>query len=199
MMNKKTYIGLSQPDGIRYITVMRGGDFENNGMILKNFYCKESRIRQLLKLGDLFRLGGSPYNPASPEDERNDTVHCISLGNGPEYKTGDKETFFLLGEWTYLYENGKWLLGYGGNIYDISRTDFSVFIPENNRILPVFDDRIRFATIDSRGTLELLCGFASRWDTWATLQDKVDDKGQTIYVFKETELIRIVKPKNIKS
>ena len=34
-MNKKTYIGLSQPDGIRYITVMRGGDFENNGMILK--------------------------------------------------------------------------------------------------------------------------------------------------------------------
>lgn len=198
-MNETTYIGLSQPDGIRYITVMKGGDFDNNGMILKNFYCKESRIRQLLKLGDLFRLGSSPYNPAGPENERNDTVHCMPLGNGQAHEIKDKETFFLLGEWTYLYENGKWMLGHGGNIYDISRASFSVFIPENNRIPPVFDDRIRFATIDNRGKLEFLNGFVNGWDTWKTLQDRVDAKGQTVYVFRETELIRIITPKNRKS
>ena len=91
------------------------------------------------------------------------------------------------------------MLGHGGNIYDISRASFSVFIPENNRIPPVFDDRIRFATIDNRGKLEFLNGFVNGWDTWKTLQDRVDAKGQTVYVFRETELIRIITPKNRKS
>ena len=48
-------------------------------------------------------------------------------------------------------------------------------------------------------TLEFLNGFVYGWDTWETLQDRVDVREQTVYVFRETELIRIITPKNRKS
>jgi len=197
-MNEMTYIGLSRPDGIRYITVMNGDNFEENGRILKNFYRKENRVERLLELGDLLSLGSSPYNP-SDDRSRPDTLHCQPLGNGKAHTVKDKESFFLLGEWTYLYENGKWQLGHGGNIHDISRTDFSIFVPDKNRIPPAVDNRIKFFFINSQGALEFMTDFTGSWDTWETLQDKVNAKGMAVYVFRETELIKILEPKNINS
>ena len=50
-----------------------------------------------------------------------------------------KEKFFLLGAWTYLYENGRWFLGYEGKIYEISNPEFSVFVPRQRTIrLPLW-------------------------------------------------------------
>ena len=34
---ESTYIGMSLPEGIRYITVFEKGDFENCGRILRTF------------------------------------------------------------------------------------------------------------------------------------------------------------------
>lgn len=41
--DENTYIGMSLPEGIRYITVFEKGDFENCGRILRTFYRTEDR------------------------------------------------------------------------------------------------------------------------------------------------------------
>lgn len=46
--DENTYIGMSLPEGIRYITVFEKGDFENCGRILRTFYRTEDRVRKLL-------------------------------------------------------------------------------------------------------------------------------------------------------
>lgn len=51
--DENTYIGMSLPEGIRYITVFEKGDFENCGRILRTFYRTEDRVRKLLALGNL--------------------------------------------------------------------------------------------------------------------------------------------------
>ena len=51
--DENTYIGMSLPEGIRYITVFERGDFENCGRILRTFYRTEDRVRKLLALGNL--------------------------------------------------------------------------------------------------------------------------------------------------
>ena len=42
---ESTYIGMSLPEGIRYITVFEKGDFENCGRILRTFYSTEDRVK----------------------------------------------------------------------------------------------------------------------------------------------------------
>ena len=40
--DENTYIGMSLPEGIRYITVFEKGDFENCGRILRTFYVRKT-------------------------------------------------------------------------------------------------------------------------------------------------------------
>lgn len=107
--DENTYIGMSLPEGIRYITVFEKGDFENCGRILRTFYRTEDRVRKLLALGNLLHLGGSL---SSNENK----TSCWPLNNGnPIHEAKEisgKEKFFLLGDWTYLYENadGFWAM-----------------------------------------------------------------------------------------
>ena len=46
--DENTYIGMSLPEGIRYITVFEKGNFENCGRILRTFYRTEDRVKKLL-------------------------------------------------------------------------------------------------------------------------------------------------------
>ena len=73
--DENTYIGMSLPEGIRYITVFEKGDFENCGRILRTFYHTEDRVRKLLALGNLLHLGGSL---SSNENK----TSCWPLNNG---------------------------------------------------------------------------------------------------------------------
>lgn len=107
--DENTYIGMSLPEGIRYITVFEKGDFENCGRLLRTFYRTEDRVRKLLALGNLLHLGGSL---SSNENK----TSCWPLNNGnPIHEAKEisgKEKFFLLGDWTYLYEmaDGFWAM-----------------------------------------------------------------------------------------
>ena len=102
--DENTYIGMSLPEGIRYITVFEKGDFENCGRILRTFYRTEDRVRKLLALGNLLHLGGSL---SSNENK----TSCWPLNNGnPIHEAKEisgKEKFFLLGDWTY---HGFWAM-----------------------------------------------------------------------------------------
>ena len=49
--DENTYIGMSLPEGIRYITVFEKGDFENCGRILRTFYRTEDRGEKIARFG----------------------------------------------------------------------------------------------------------------------------------------------------
>ena len=163
---------MSLPEGIRYITIFEKGDFENCGRILRTFYRTEDRVRKLLALGNLLHLGGSL---TSNENK----TSCWPLNNGnPIHEAKEisgKEKFFLLGDWTYLYENGRWFLGYEGKIYEISNV------------------------IGETGKLEFNPEIVNGWDTWKSLPKRVSEKGKTVYVFRKTQLIKVIKPKKLES
>lgn len=193
--DENTYIGMSLPEGIRYITVFEKGDFENCGRILRTFYRTEDRVRKLLALGNLLHLGGSL---SSNENK----TSCWPLNNGnPIHEAKEisgKEKFFLLGDWTYLYENGRWFLGYEGKIYEISNPEFSVFVPDKDHTPSPLDKGLSFAVIGETGKLEFTPEIVNGWDTWKSLPKRVSEKGKTVYVFRKTQLIKVIKPKKRK-
>ena len=133
--DENTYIGMSLPEGIRYITVFEKGDFENCGRILRTFYRTEDRVRKLLALGNLLHLGGSL---SSNENK----TSCWPLNNGnPIHEAKEisgKEKFFLLGDWTYLYENGRWFLGYEGKSMKSAILNFLSLFPTRTIHLPLW-------------------------------------------------------------
>lgn len=187
---------MSLPEGIRYITVFEKGDFENCGRILRTFYRTEDRVRKLLALGNLLHLGGSL---SSNENK----TSCWPLNNGnPIHEAKEisgKEKFFLLGDWTYLYENGRWFLGYEGKIYEISNPEFSVFVPDKDHTPSPLDKGLSFAVIGETGKLEFTPEIVNGWDTWKSLPKRVSEKGKTVYVFRKTQLIKVIKPKKLES
>lgn len=182
--DENTYIGMSLPEGIRYITVFEKGDFENCGRILRTFYRTEDRVRKLLALGNLLHLGGSL---SSNENK----TSCWPLNNGnPIHEAKEisgKEKFFLLGDWTYLYENGRWFLGYEGKIYEISNPEFSVFVPDKDHTPSPLDKGLSFAVIGETGKLEFTPEIVNGWDTWKSLPKRVSEKGKTVYVFRKIQ------------
>ena len=194
--DENTYIGMSLPEGIRYITVFEKGDFENCGRILRTFYRTEDRVRKLLALGNLLHLGGSL---SSNENK----TSCWPLNNGnPIHEAKEisgKEKFFLLGDWTYLYENGRWFLGYEGKIYEISNPEFSVFVPDKDHTSSPLDNGLSFAVIGETGKLEFTPEIVNGWDTWKSLHKRVSERGKTVYVFRKTQLIKVIKPKKLES
>lgn len=150
-------------------------------------------MRKLLALGNLLHLGGSL---SSNENK----TSCWPLNNGnPIHEAKEisgKEKFFLLGDWTYLYENGRWFLGYGGKIYEISNPEFSVFVPDKDHTPSPLDKGLSFAVIGETGKLEFTPEIVNGWDTWKSLPKRVSEKGKTVYVFRKTQLIKVIKPKN---
>ena len=153
-------------------------------------------MRKLLALGNLLHLGGGL---SSNENK----TSCWPLNNGnPIHKAKEisgKEKFFLLGDWTYLYENGRWFLGYEGKIYEISNPEFSVFVTDKDHTPSPLDKGLYFAVIDETGKLEFTPEIVNGWDTWKSLPQRVSEKGKTVYVFRKTQLIKVIKPKKLKS
>ena len=133
--DENTYIGMSLPEGIRYITVFEKGDFENCGRILRTFYRTEDRVRKLLALGNLLHLGGSL---SSNENK----TSCWPLNNGnPIHEAKEisgKEKFFLLGDWTYLYENGRWFLAMKEKSMKSAILNFLSLFPTRTIRLPLW-------------------------------------------------------------
>ena len=147
-------------------------------------------------MGNLLHLGGSL---SSNENK----TSCWPLNNGnPIHEAKEisgKEKFFLLGDWTYLYESGRWFLGYGGKIYEISNPEFSVFIPDKDHTPTPLDNGLSFAVIGETGKLEFTPGMVTGWDTWKSLSQRVNEKGKPVYVFRKTQLIKVIKPKKQES
>lgn len=206
-MNNNAYIGLALSDGsVSYIAVQYDGIFEMAGMKLKNFYKSEKRVKALFALGSLRTLGSTPYGGWNPESPSYDKVHCCAfirdLGCKPKTHTAQKvqskEAFFLLGGWTYLFENGGWTLGYKGTLYPISNPNFMVFKEEKPATLPLPPD-LRAYSINESGSPERLYGFTDGWDTWKSMErkagEKAEERQKSVYLFRRNKLVKSIHPK----
>ena len=108
-------------------------------------------------------------------------------------------TCMKMADGTYLYENGRWFLGYGGKIYGISNPEFSVFVPDKDNTPSPLDNGLSFAVISETGKLEFTPEIVNGWDTWKSLPKRVSEKWKTVYVFRKTQLIKVIKPKKLES
>lgn len=89
--------------------------------------------------------------------------------------------------------------GYEGKIYEISNPEFSVFVPDKDHTPSPTDKGLSFAVIGETGKLEFTPEIVNGWDTWRSLPKRVYEKGKTVYVFRKTQLIKVIKPKKLES
>ena len=61
------------------------------------------------------------------------------------------------------------------------------------------DKGLSFAVIGETGKLEFTPEIVNGWDTWKSLPKRVSEKGKTVYVFRKTQLIKVIKPKKLES
>ena len=93
----------------------------------------------------------------------------------------------------------SWFLGYEGKIYEISNPEFSVFVPDKDHTPSPLDNGLSFAVIGETGKLEFTPEIINGWDTWKSLHKRVSERGKTVYVFRKTQLIKVIKPKKLES
>lgn len=119
-MATRSYIGKVQTDGkIKAVYCHRDGHLSNNGAILQYCYQNESKIDQLLDLGDLSSLGPDigTRHPWEEYDPEMCTFYTRDRGESSEEtktKIFDTEKEFLeaavnsWAEYIYLWSKGKW-------------------------------------------------------------------------------------------
>lgn len=77
--------------------------------------------------------------------------------------------------------------------------NFLSLFPTRTIHLPLLDKGLSFAVIGETGKLEFTPEIVNGWDTWRSLPKRVYEKGKTVYVFRKTQLIKVIKPKKLES
>jgi len=119
-MATRSHIGKQLPDGqIKYIYCHFDGYPEHNGEILKEHYIDESKVDQLLELGDLSVLGEEigekqDFNDRSSRNPK----WCLAYGRDRGKLDVSARTEFMDDfidqEYNYLFVDGKWKCFMGG-------------------------------------------------------------------------------------
>jgi hypothetical protein len=113
-MATRSHIGKQLPDGsVRFIYCHLDGYPEHNGQILVEHYKDESKVDQLLELGDLSML--RPEIGEEQDFDRTETHNnnwCLAYERDRK-DSGKKATLsyfddFLEQTYNYLFKDGKW-------------------------------------------------------------------------------------------
>ena len=80
----------------------------------------------------------------------------------------------------------------------IQRT-FQLVSTDKDHTPSPLDKGLSFAVIGETGKLEFTPEIVNGWDTWKSLPKRVSEKGKTVYVFRKTQLIKVIKPKKLES
>jgi hypothetical protein len=119
-MATRSHIGKQLPNGqIKYIYCHFDGYPEHNGKILKEHYIDESKVDQLLELGDLSVLG-EEIREKQDFDNRSSQNPKWCLAYGRDRGESDVEARtsllrqFMDQEYNYVFADGKWKCYMGG-------------------------------------------------------------------------------------
>jgi hypothetical protein len=188
-------IGKLLPDGqIRHIEVFEAGEMEEIAPRLKNFYSTEKRLDALLDLGNLYRLGATPYGKYKWYD---DLLHChaaIRDDNGSKKKheaavSCNREFFTQSADVCFLHENGNWLILVGKRTISIANPEI-----------------IRQAMRRPLENLEVYSGKSAsgfsklheNFDGWKAIEDYAGTQSRTLHVFRHNRLVKTINHSQIK-
>jgi hypothetical protein len=182
-------IGKLLPDGqIRHIEVFETGELEEIAFRLKNFYSTEKRLDALLDLGNLYRLGATPYGRYKWYD---DILHCqaaIRDDNGSKKKhetavSCDREFFTQSAEVCFLHENGNWLILAGKRMISIATPEII-----RQAVLRPLEKLEVYSGLSASSFSKLHEDFAG----WKELEEFACSKNQTLCVFRKNRLVKII-------
>jgi len=192
----KVKIGKLLPDGhVRHIGVIYKTEVRDISFRLKNFYSREKRLDALLNLGNLYRLGSSPYGKYRHGTD--DTVNCFAAirdysENKKKNEAGNsfnRDIFAETAEICFLYENGKWSILRG------KRND-SIDSPEiegNEIYLP-----LNGLEIYRGSSLNKLERFMKVFHTWDEIKAFADENNETLHVFRGNRLVKTIFHRQLK-
>ena len=174
---------------VRHIKITNEELSERFLRVLRRFYPTEQRVDALLQLGDIHRLGPSPYGKwtncydvmhcfAAIRDGRNDNSHLPCTAESVEL-------FKSFAEDCLLYAEGKWYYLSDGE--RIPLEDYFIK-PEKNTIkhLAVFyNAHAGFARIHNL-------------TKWEEIEEYAEREKTILYIFKGHRIVRIVKPSALK-
>lgn len=200
-MSTNAIIGKLQADGtVRSVYLHHDGYFSYAGRILRTFYRTEKRIDALLALGNLSRLGPTPYGKNVSTPQVPDIVHCRAYirdcGSKQKQEKAEiypsKELFFAGAEVAYLYDNGHWYHVHRRRVTDISSPLVS-YLKEEYGSYPNLESVEIFSLKSGNYPLKRI---TRNVRTWQELDELATQERKKLYVFrqKDNRLIRIVRP-----
>ena len=180
------HIGKQLADGsVKYVTILNTGDVIP---ILKNFYCRESRIDALLALGNIVSLYPTPYGKSLAW---NDIVHCRAEIRDDKEKKGKHlakyadtiETYSKIAGFNLIYSDGRWQYLSNGTPTDIDFTE----IP--NASLDCFKG-LSIYELGEAGSISKV--YNNKCASWQELQDEAITNNKTFYIFRKEKLVATI-------
>ena len=170
---------------VRHIKVTNEELSERFIGVLKRFYPNEERVDALIALGDIHRLGPSPYGKWI---DCRDEIHCFGAirdgrrDNTHLPRTADSvEVFRSFADDCFLFAEGKWYYLAMEEQIPLEEYDFK---PNKNTIcnLNIFCNR-----------QASLCP-VPRMNSWQEIEEYAEREGEILYIFRGRRLVRIIKP-----
>ena len=174
---------------VRHIKVTNEELSERFLRVLKRFYPNEERVDALIALGDIHRLGPSPYGRWI---DCRDEIHCFgAIRDGRRDNThlpriaDCVELFKSYAEDCFLFADGRWY--YLSDVERIPIEDYFIK-PAKNTIcnLAVYynEKSSLYAT--------------PRMRSWQEIEEYAEREGKILYIFNGRRLARIIKPSTFK-
>ena len=170
---------------VRHIKVTNEELSERFLRVLKRFYPNEERVDALIALGDIHRLGPSPYGKWI---DCRDEIHCFgAIRDGRRDNThlpriaDSVEVFRSFADDCFLFAECKWY--YLAMEEQIPLEEYE-FKPNKNTICNVTKFRNRQPS---------LCP-APRMNSWQEIEEYAERGGEILYIFRGRRLVRIIKP-----
>lgn len=170
---------------VRHIKVTNEELSERFIRVLKRFYPNEERVDALIALGDIHRLGPSPYGRWT---DCRDEIHCFGAirdgrrDNTHLPRTADSvEVFRSFADDCFLFAEGKWYYLAMEEQIPLEEYDFK---PNKNTTCTLTIFRNRQAS---------LCP-VPRMNSWQEIEEYAEREGEILYIFRGRRLVRIIKP-----
>ena len=191
------YIGKLLPDGqVQHINVDYNVYSYTTGICLKNFYRSEKRVDDLLALGNLYKLGATPYGKYTND---NDKVHCDAYirdnNNKPKGNRAEtcpsKDAFFALGYYVFLYQDGCWFSKGTDGIVNISSPAYLRYIAQKRKNGM---EGLTLKTLDKDGLHSVI--IQDDVKSWADLEATAKVEKKCFYVFRGNCLVATLNQTN---
>ena len=167
-------IGKLLPDGsVRHIKALHETLSKDLVRKLRVFYPNDRRVDALLSLGDIQKLGPSPYGKWTGTG---DTVHCFSkIRDGRETPrqsasriADNADIFGRMEDTCLLFDNGRW------HVMD-----------KGEPITVYVNNHVRLEKINTP-------------QHWQGLEELAERESRILYVYRGCRLVRIVRSSNLK-